>query len=335
MTSSSSSLEPAAPPEPTVRLTPLGGVGRFGKNCLLVQGDDGSVLVDCGVRFAGPELPGFDAGLPDLERLASVTDLRAVIVTHGHEDHIGALPFLLRERPSLPLVSTRYTAQFIERRCKRYDVTPNITELPFGAVAKLAGFDVTFAAVSHSIPGSASLMLGTSVGTIVHSGDFRVDEAPVLGPPTDTATLAAAAGDAGVRCLLADSTGALTDDTGDALTGTRAGIERSVLPKLLRCFDDDDGERFGGMVIVGLFASHLQRLALLAEACRQKGRKLVLLGAGLHDVYAIANAHRGADDFHDETGASSFADVVISEAHAHSLPRERLCLAVTGTQGEP
>lgn len=334
----------------SVRLTPLGGVGRFGRNCLLVEhaverdGDvvlGDAVLVDCGVRFAGPELPGFDAALPDFERLAAVAPrLKAIILTHGHEDHIGALPFVLRDvlqGRSIPCLATAFTAHFIRRRCARYDVAIDLQVQPFGAVHSVGGFDITFAAVSHSIPGAASVIIGTPVGAIVHSGDFRVDTDPVLGPPTDLVTLSTAAGATGVRCLLADSTGALSAGAPLDVGGVvRAGVERSVGPTLRRCFVDDDGEPWRGLVVVGLFASHLQRLALLAEICRSQGRKLLLLGKGLAEVFGMAQNHVAEGDMyvHGEGGGGFFADVVINEATARNLPRNRLCIAATGTQGE-
>ncbi|HEY1100797.1 MAG TPA: ribonuclease J [Myxococcota bacterium] len=321
----------------SVRLTPLGGVGRFGRNCLLVEHDGGphhgeAIIIDCGVRFPGPELPGFDAALPDLERLAVVGDrLKAIVVTHGHEDHIGALPFVLRDRP-LPVYCTPFTSRFIRRRCARFDVDPDIHLLSFGEHADVAGFDVAFAAVSHSIPGAASLMLGTPAGMIVHSGDFRVDDDPILGPKTDLDTLSTAAGERGVRCLLADSTGATT-------VGKNPG-ERSVEPALRRCFENADGSAFGNVVVVALFASHLQRLALLAQVCRDTGRKLVLLGRGLEETFKMAVAHRvdradNGDIFEEaEGGGAAFADVVVDESALRNLPRRKLCIAATGSQGE-
>jgi ribonuclease J len=301
-----------------LRLSPLGGVGHFGRNCLLVQdtATGAAVVVDCGVRFAGPELPGFDGALPDLERLAALGDkLLAYVVTHGHEDHIGALPFALRENKA-PVLCTSFTRHFVKRRCDRHGVAVDIDVVDYGAVRALGPFSVTFAAVSHSIPGAASVVLQTPVGTVVHSGDFRVDVDPVFGPPTDLGTLQRA-GDAGVVCLLADSTGAL-------VPGQNPG-ERAVDEPLSRCFVDDAGRPWPGAVVVALFASHLQRLALIVDACRRHGRRLVLLGRGLKEALQMALAE----------GVLAPDDVLISESDARALPRHLVCVAVTGSQGEP
>ncbi|MBM4279212.1 MAG: ribonuclease J [Deltaproteobacteria bacterium] len=303
---------------PQLRLTPLGGVGRFGRNCLLVEdGASGAaIVIDCGVRFAGPELPGFDAGLPDLERLASVGDrLLAYVITHGHEDHIGALPFALRERPA-KVVCTSFSRHFVQRRCERHGVKVDLDVVDYGVERAVGPFGVTLAAVSHSIPGAASVVLRTPVGLVVHSGDFRVDDDPVFGPPTDLVTLTRA-GDQGVACLLADSTGA-------ALPGKNAG-ERAVAAGLDACFVDVAGAPLRGALFVTLFASHLQRLALLVEACRRHGRRLVPVGRGLKEAMRMALAE----------GALQGDDVWIDESAARALPRHLVCVALTGSQGEP
>jgi ribonuclease J len=299
-------------------LTPLGGVGRFGRNCLLVEdGATGAALVvDCGVRFCGPELPGFSAGLPDLERLTALGErLLGYVVTHGHEDHIGALPFALRERPA-KVLCTSFSRHFVRRRCDRHGVKVDIDVLDYGVTRAVGPFSVTFAAVSHSIPGAASVLLQTPVGTLVHSGDFRVDDDPVLGPPTDLVTLERA-GDRGVVCLLADSTGAV-------VAGRNAG-ERAVATDLDACFVDDAGRPWPGALFVTLFASHLQRLALLVQACRRHGRRLVLAGRGLKEALQMGLAE----------GVLADDDVWIAESDARALPRHLVCVAVTGSQGEP
>ena len=301
-----------------LRLTPLGGVGRFGRNCLLIEDEasGGVVVVDCGVRFAGPELPGFDVGLPDLERLGALGNrLLAYIVTHGHEDHIGALPLALRER-SAPVYCTSFTARFLQRRCARLGQKhPPIDVLDYGENRTVGVFSLSFAAVSHSIPGAASLILHTPVGVIVHSGDFRVDEDPVFGLPTDLDSLSAAAGPEGVACLLADSTG--------ATTAGRNGGERAVGPRLEACFHDD-GDPVDGVIFVALFASHLQRLAVLIDVCRRRKRKLVLLGRGLLEVLQMGLAE----------GCIDGSDVIVDQSALRNLPRHRVCVALTGSQGE-
>ncbi|MDP2340715.1 MAG: ribonuclease J [Deltaproteobacteria bacterium] len=301
-----------------LRLTPLGGVGRFGRNCLVIEDEatGSAVVVDCGVRFAGPELPGFDVGLPDLERLGALGDrLLAYIVTHGHEDHIGAMPLALREQ-SAPIYCTSFTARFLQRRCARIgEKRPPIDVLSYGEMRTVGPFSFSFAAVSHSIPGAASLILRTPAGVVVHSGDFRVDEDPVFGLPTDLESLSAAAGPEGVACLLADSTGA-------TIPG-RNGGEKAVGPPLDRCFSDGDDE-VRGAIFVSLFASHLQRLALLIDICRRRRRKLVLLGRGMLEALQMGLAE----------GVIDGSDVIVGDSALRNLPRSRLCIALTGSQGE-
>lgn len=302
----------------SLRLTPLGGVGRFGRNCLLLELSEGAsaagaaLIIDCGVRFVADEAPGFDVGLPDLERIAALGDrLLAYVITHGHEDHIGGLPYALRENHK-PIAATPYTAKLIARRFARTgDVLPAIDVVTAGDTRSFGPFTVSWVNVSHSIPDATAVAIHTPLGTIVHSGDFRVDDDPVLGLPTDIETLTRI-GDQGVLCLLADSTGALVE-------GRNPG-ERSVWPSL-----KDAIESAPARVAVALFASHVQRLALIAQACRVSGRRLCLLGAGLRDTLKIAR----------ELHLLPIDDVLIDEDDLKNFPRERIVLAVTGSQGEP
>jgi ribonuclease J len=300
----------------SLRLTPLGGVGQFGRNCLLVEleenGEPGpAILVDCGVRFVADEAPGFDVGLPDLERIAALGDrLLAYVVTHGHEDHIGGLPYAARENRK-QIVATPFTAKLIERRFERTgDEPPLLDVVAMGETRAFGPFTVRWVNVSHSIPDASAVVIRTPVGTVVHSGDFRVDDDPVLGAKTDLDALREA-GDDGVALLLADSTGALAP-------GRNPG-ERSVRGPL-----EDAVRTSTGRVAVAMFASHVQRLALLADVCRETNRRLCLLGAGLRDTLKIAR----------ELALFPIDDVILDEADLPSFPRARICLAVTGSQGE-
>ncbi|MCC7070592.1 MAG: ribonuclease J [Deltaproteobacteria bacterium] len=298
-------------------ITPLGGVGHFGRNCLLLEVEERgargpALLVDCGARFVHDEAPGFDVGLPDLERIGALGErLVGTVITHGHEDHIGALPYAARENDK-PLWATAFTARLIERRFARLGARPPaIDVVQPGDVRAIGPFTVRWLAVSHSIPDATALVIDTPVGRLVHSGDFRVDRDPVLGPATDLEGLTRA-GDEGVLCLLADSTGAMSegDNPGERSVGAALGAALSGASQ---------------RVAVALFASHVQRLQLLADACRAHGRRLALVGLGLKEVHAIAR----------ELHLVTLDDLLVDESDLVSFPRGRQCLAVTGTQGEP
>ena len=296
------------------RFTPLGGVGTFGRNCLLVEDDDtgAAVVIDCGVRFLGDDAPGFDVGLPDVARIATLGDrLQAYVVTHGHEDHIGALPHAFARRPA-PIFATPFTARLIQARFARMGAAPpTIDVVQLGDTRALGPFSATWLAVSHSIPDASCVALRTAAGVVVHSGDFRVDDDPVIGAKTDLDGLSAL-GDAGVALLLADSTGA-------TLPGRNAG-ERSVAPAFDALFASATGR-----VVVATFASHVSRAVVVLDACRRAGRKACLLGRGLQDAIRAAT----------ELGVLDASDVLVDEGELGSLPASRTCLLVTGSQGEP
>jgi ribonuclease J len=305
---------------PRIRLTPLGGVSKFGRNCLLVEHLDGSVdggaaiVIDCGVRFLGGDMPGYDASLPDMQALARCKDrVLGYVYTHGHEDHIGAAGHA-QTFCKAPIYATGFTARLIKHRLDERGVAgADIHVVKPGDTNTLGPFRFTHTAVSHSIPDATALVVHTPAGTIVHSGDFRVDDNPLLGPPTDMDSLTRA-GDDGVVCLLADSTGALS-------VGHNPG-ERSVFPAMHAAVSATQGR-----VVVALFASHIQRLALLADVCRQTGRKLCVLGRGLHRCIDAARAE-------NLFAGSAIDDVLVDEHAIKNLAPHRQCFAVTGTQGE-
>lgn len=295
-----------------IRIRALGGVGRFGANSLLVEDlvARAAIVVDCGVRLLVDEPFGFDFALPDLGALSALDgELVGYAVTHAHEDHIGALPYAL-ERRVAPVFATSFSARMVERRFVRSQrPLPVLREVRFHEPVKAGPFELRWVPVSHSIPDAAAVAVRTRAGTLVHSGDFRVDEDPVLGLPTDLPGLAAL-GDEGVLCLLSDSTGA-------DLPGKNPG-ERSVMGPLREAM-----QQARGRVVVATFSSHVSRLKVLEGLCQELGRRLCILGRGMRGVVELAQRH----------GLLS-PDVISDEGQISGVARERLCLAVTGSQGE-
>jgi ribonuclease J len=295
----------------SVIVTPLGGVGRFGRNCLLLEVPDGdAVVIDCGVRFLHEsEAPGFELALPDLARLRALgSRLKGYLVTHGHEDHVGALPFAFDGAPAR-LITLPFTSDVIERRFARTGRTaPAIEIVEPGVEIAVGTFVVRFVNVSHAIPDSSALVVDTPAGRVVHSGDFRIDLAPLAGPPTDLDALSTLGP---VRLLLADSTGALS-------SGASPG-EASVTGPLTDAIRDAPA-----LVIVGTYGSHFQRVKSVAEAARITGRKLVVLGPSVRDTVAAAR-RRGLVDFDD---------VLAPLSALESLSRHHLVVVAPGCQGE-
>lgn len=294
-------------------LIPLGGVGQFGRNCLAIR-DTASqkvLIVDAGVRFLGASGHGYDVGLPDLDKLADLApDVLGYVITHAHEDHIGALPYVHDVAPA-PIYASAFSHQLIGRRFKRTGrPRPKRAEMPVGHRRTIGPFTVEFVAVSHSIPQAAAAVVDGPAGRIVHSGDFRVDHAPLLGPPTDMARFAAL-GDQGVLCLLADSTGA-------AQEGHNPG-EAAVCEPLAAAMQDCPGR-----LVVTSFASHVQRLKAIVDVARAQGRKVAVLGRGLVDVLGYARQEGVYDPSRD----------LLKPGQLAALPADEQCWIVTGTQGE-
>jgi ribonuclease J len=297
-----------------VRIVPLGGLGEVGMNCLAVEAAGRIAVIDCGVLFTDEPF-GVDVMIPDLswlvERRAQVD---AIFLTHGHEDHVGALPFLLRQVPA-PVYGTRFTLAMVEGRLREAGVAADLREVrpgeswPAGAASPLRA---EFIAVTHSIPDACALSLTTPQGMIIHSGDFKIDERPVRGPGMDLARLEAL-GDAGVRLLLSDSTNA-----------ERPGWARSesaVGPGL----QDVMGEATG-RVFVATFSSNAHRLQQVVEAAAASGRRLALLGRGMVENFDIARVL-------GQLTEPGWMPVTADEARR--LPPRELAVLTTGSQGEP
>jgi ribonuclease J len=297
-----------------VRIVPLGGLGEVGMNCLAIEAAGRIAVVDCGVLFTDEPF-GVDVLVPDLgwlvERKAQVG---AVFLTHGHEDHVGALPFLLRHLP-VPVFGTRFTLAMVKGRLAEAGISADLREVVPGdvrAAGEASPLAAEFIAVTHSIPEACALAFTTPQGVVIHSGDFKIDEKPVRGPGMDLARLEAL-GRAGVRLLLSDST-----------NSERPGWARSesaVGPGL-----HDVMAEATGRVFVATFSSNVHRLQQVVEAAAASGRRLALLGRGMVENFDIARTLGHLTE-------PGWMPVTADEARR--LPPRELAVLATGSQGEP
>ena len=296
---------------------PLGGLGEIGMNCALYGYGPAKarkwLMVDLGVAFAGDELPGVDLVMPDVGFIEKVKkDLAGIILTHAHEDHIGALAELW---PSLgaQVYASPFAAGLAEARRLG---EPGAPKVPFeivkpGARVPIGPFDVEFVAVSHSIPESSALAIRTPAGLVVHTGDWKIDPTPVLGPPTDEARLMAL-GDEGVLALVCNSTNVLREGESPS--------ERDVAAVL-----NDLVARAKGRVVVTTFASNVARLRSAAEAGLASGRQVCILGRAIERVVAVAR----------ECGMLNGVPPFLGMDMFERLPRDKVLALATGSQGEP
>ena len=297
---------------PSVRLIPLGGLGEIGMNCLAIACDDTIVVVDCGIGFTDdPELP--PTMCADFQWLVDRAELvEAIVITHGHEDHIGALPHLLREFDA-PVYALPYARALIEERLRsdHRDLDVALEPHTLDDVIEAGPFGVQRYRVHHSIPEATGLIIDTPVGTIVHSGDFKIETDPVAHQHFDRDRLVRVAED-GVRLLLSDSTNATVDGVAGDERGVRAALDTHIAQAEQR-------------VIVAIFASNVFRLAHLFEAARNNGRRVCLLGRSVRKHVAIAQELGLIDDAHA---------VIVPPDQAQRLPPRELLVIATGTQGE-
>ena len=298
----------------SLRIVPLGGLGEFGSNMLAVEWGDSVIALDCGVMFPGPELLGVDLVIPDISYLEERGKApRAIILTHAHEDHIGALPYVLRRFP-VPVYGTRLTLGFLRHKLRehRLEESTELVEIVPGERFSVGPFTIEGIPVTHSLVNCIALAIETPVGVIVHTGDFKIDNTPMAGESFDFHRFAAY-GDKGVLLLLSDSTN--VEHAGSTPS------ERTVGEGLRGIFSASPGR-----VFVSTFASHIPRIQQVAELAADFGRKLVLSGRSIINNTAIA-ADLGylrlpADVMTDGQGWRDVAD-------------DRLCFLTTGSQGEP
>src|SRR6201997_3074757 len=296
----------------------LGGIGEIGMNLSIYGvGDDRRrqwIIIDCGVSFASEEhLPGVDLILPDIRYLIEQRrNILALVLTHGHEDHMGAL-IDLWPRLKVPIHATPFTAALFEARRASQAGAPEIPVqvVPLGGHLLIGPFAIDFINVAHSIPESNALAIGTPAGTVVHTGDWKIDPTPTIGVPTDAAKLTAL-GDAGVLALIGDSTNAVRD----ARSPSEAEVAKT-LAELIRTAPR--------RVAVTTFASHVGRLRAVAEAARAADREVVLVGRAMERTVHIARELGYFD------GVQHFRP---QDAYGY-LPPNKVVALCTGSQGEP
>lgn len=291
----------------------LGGIGEVGRNMTVFEFAGRLLVVDCGVLFPEDQQPGVDLILPDFRAIESrLDDIDAIVLTHGHEDHIGAVPFLLRQRPELPVVGSRFTLALVAAKCREHRLTPNLVEVSEGGRRACGAFECEFLAVNHSIPDALAVAIRTPAGLVLHTGDVKLDQLPLDGRLTDLAGFSRL-GDEGVDLFLVDSTNA--EVPGFLIS------EREIGPVL-----DDVIARAGQRVIVACFASHVHRVQQVLDVAARRGRRVALVGRSMVRNMGIAT----------ELGLLRMPDgLLIDLDEAMTLPERQVLFVSTGSQGEP
>jgi ribonuclease J len=304
---------PPALPEGALRVVALGGIGEIGRNMTVFEYDGRLLVVDCGVLFPAEDSPGVDLILPDFRAIEDrLDDIDALVLTHGHEDHIGAVPFLLRLRPDLPIVGSRFTLALVAEKCKEHRLTPHLLEVKEGTRLRHGPWDCEYFAVNHSIPDALAVAIRTPAGLVLHTGDIKLDQLPLDGRLTDLAGFSRL-GDEGVDLFLVDSTNA--DVPGFVIA------EREIGPVLDGVF-----HRAEARIIVACFASHVHRVQQVLDAAVAHGRKVCLVGRSM-----VRNMGLAA-----ELGFLHVPDgLLVDIDDAMDLPDQELVIVSTGSQGEP
>ncbi len=296
-----------------LRVVALGGIGEIGRNMTVFEYGGRLIIVDCGVLFPEDQQPGVDLILPDFRTIESRMDeIDAVVLTHGHEDHIGAVPFLLRHRPDLPVVGSRFTLALVAAKCREHRLTPNLVEVAEGGRVSFGEFECEFFAVNHSIPDALAVAIRTPAGLVLHTGDIKLDQLPLDGRLTDLAGFSRL-GDEGVDLFLVDSTNA--EVPGFVMA------EREIGPVLEGVIS-----RARQRVIVACFASHVHRVQQVLDVAVRNGRRVALVGRSMVRNMGIAA----------ELGLLQVPEGLLVDLHeALELPEQQVLFVSTGSQGEP
>jgi len=297
-----------------IEIIPLGGIGEFGMNCTLLRFEDEMLILDAGMGFPEESVYGVDVCIPDFEILEQYKqDITAIILTHGHEDHIGALPYVLK-KINVPVYASRFTLGLAESKLDEHGILGDVMlhRVEPRDVVTLGSFTIEFIRASHSLIDCFHLAIKTPVGTIIHTGDYKVDETPVIGEPIDLRTLRRY-GQEGVLALLSDST--------NATVPGRTPSERAVIPAFEEIFAEARGR-----IIVAAFASSIHRLQIVFDVAQQFDRKVCVLGRSMQKNVEIAD-RLGYLDIHD--------GMLVNINETKMMADQEVVFLVTGSQAEP
>jgi ribonuclease J len=304
---------PPALPDNGLRVVALGGLGEVGRNMAVLETKGKLLVIDCGVLFPEDHHPGVDLILPDFSYIEDrLDDIEAIVLTHGHEDHIGAVPYLLKLKGDIPLIGSTLTLALVEAKLKEHRIRPYSMAVREGQRERLGVFDLEFVAVNHSIPDALAVFVRTEAGTLLHTGDFKMDQLPLDGRLTDLRAFARL-GEEGVDLFLTDSTNA------DMPGFTTPELE--IAPAIDKVFRHAQRR-----IIVACFSSHVHRVQQVLDAAEKAGRKVAMVGRSMVRNMGIAA----------ELGYLKVPDgILIDLKKIDSLRDDELVLICTGSQGEP
>ncbi len=297
-----------------LRVIPLGGLGEIGKNITAFESDNDIIIVDCGITFPDENMPGIDAVIPDFTYLENnFSKIRGIFVTHGHEDHIGALPYLLK-KINVPIFSTKFTIALIKRKLEEEDMADvaQLEEVHYGDIVIKGDFAVEFIRTNHSISDSCAFAIMTPAGVVIHTGDFKVDYTPIDNAPIDLMRLAEL-GENGVLLLMSDSTNA-----------ERKGFTMSE--RTVGATFDDLFSKITGRIIIATFSSNIHRVQQIIDIAAKFGRKCAICGRSMVNVVEVAV----------EIGYIKHAeDTIIDIEDVNNYNDNEIVIITTGSQGEP
>jgi ribonuclease J len=304
---------PAALRPGVLRIIPLGGIGEIGRNMTVFEIDGKILIVDCGVLFPEEHQPGIDVILPDFGYLKDrMDDVIGIFLTHGHEDHIGGVPYLLRMKEDIPILGSALTLAFVEAKLKEHRITPYSMVVVEGQREQLAGFNLEFVAVNHSIPDAMAVVIRSAAGTVLHTGDFKMDQLPLDGRLTDLRAFARI-GEEGLDLFMSDSTNA--DVPGFT------PLEKDIGPVIESVI-----ARSKKRVIVASFSSHVHRVQQVVDAAKANNRKVALVGRSM-----VRNMQIAIQMGYLTAETEDFVDL----KQAASMPADKVVYMSTGSQGEP